>query len=186
IRTGKVGDNYLSTKREYKDYELVEIPANARGQFIDGEIVVTYVYKKIETEPEIKWGKVIVKYVDESGKELAESEELTEKVGIVYETKAKAIDGYELVDTPVNATGTYTEEEIVVTYVYKKAATPIDKEEPKKDSKDKLTVSKKVLPKTGENTTSISIKIIGMILLFVGVSGVIIKKIRGKNISFKN
>lgn len=130
--------------------------------------------------PEVKTGKVTVNYVDEAGKELEASEELTGDVGTAYETKAKEISGYELIKVPNNATGTHTEEDIVVTYVYKQAGTPIDKEDPKEELKDKPTVSKKVLPQTGENAANINIKIVGMLFVFAGVLGVIIKKMHGK------
>ncbi|MGX6980280.1 MucBP domain-containing protein, partial [Vagococcus elongatus] len=115
IRTGKVGANYLSTKREYEGYELVEIPANARGQFIDGEIVVTYVYKKIETEPEVKWGKVIVRYMDDSGNKIDEPEIRTGKVGDNYLSTKREYKDYELVEIPANARGQFIDGEIVVT-----------------------------------------------------------------------
>ena len=70
------------------------------------------------TEPVLVKGKVIVKYVDESGQELADSETLNGAAGETYTTSAKTIDGYTLKTTPSNATGTYTQEDITVSYVY--------------------------------------------------------------------
>ncbi|MBQ3543804.1 MAG: Ig-like domain-containing protein [Lachnospiraceae bacterium] len=64
-------------------------------------------------------GKVIVKYVDESGNVLS-SKTLSGTVGSAYTTEAITIDGYTLKTSPSNATGTYTSSSITVTYVYKK------------------------------------------------------------------
>ncbi|POD88779.1 Internalin-J [Lactiplantibacillus plantarum subsp. plantarum] len=63
-------------------------------------------------------GTVTVEYVNGDGETIAESEPLYGTVGQSYETTAKSIDGYTLSSTPDNATGTYTEDAITVTYVY--------------------------------------------------------------------
>ena len=65
-------------------------------------------------------GTVIVKYVDENGNEIATSTTKTGEVGESYTTTAKTISGYELVSTPTNASGTYKNGTITVTYKYKK------------------------------------------------------------------
>ena len=65
-------------------------------------------------------GTVIVKYVDESGNEVASSKTLTGNIGSAYTTSAASVSGYALKTTPSNATGTYTSSAITVTYVYKK------------------------------------------------------------------
>ena len=69
--------------------------------------------------PTVK-GTVIVKYVDEDGNEIAGSTTKTGNVGDSYKTTAKTISGYELVLTPTNASGTYKNGTITVTYKYKK------------------------------------------------------------------
>ncbi|MDE5780443.1 MAG: MucBP domain-containing protein, partial [Lachnospiraceae bacterium] len=69
-------------------------------------------------------GKVIVKYVDESGKEIKTSTTLTGIVGTAYTTTAVNIEGYTLKSSPDNATGVYTKTDITVTYVYKQSITP--------------------------------------------------------------
>ena len=74
--------------------------------------------------PEVRTGTVTVKYVDEDGKEIAESVTLTGNVGDAYETAAKDIEGYELKATPANAKGAYTEADQTVTYVYQKVTEP--------------------------------------------------------------
>ena len=63
-------------------------------------------------------GTVVVKYVDESGKEIANSKTMTGKVGDSYTTSAPTIDGYTLSKTPSNASGKYTAGTTTVTYTY--------------------------------------------------------------------
>ena len=65
-------------------------------------------------------GTVIVKYVDESGNEIATSKKITGKVGTSYTTSAAKISGYTLKTTPANATGKYTASTITVKYIYSK------------------------------------------------------------------
>ncbi|WP_165445109.1 OmpL47-type beta-barrel domain-containing protein [Gracilibacillus phocaeensis] len=61
---------------------------------------------------------VEVIYVDEAGNALADSEELTGKIGEVYHTEAKEIEGYELIENPENVDGVFTKAVLTVTYVY--------------------------------------------------------------------
>ena len=115
-KTGKEGTSYTTSPMNDEDYILVSTPSNANGKFTDGTITVTYEYKEDDTPR----GTVTVKYVDkETGNEIATSESLRGKVGKTYTTTAKTIKGYELIETPSNATGTYTEGNKVVTYYYK-------------------------------------------------------------------
>ncbi|UUV98889.1 MucBP domain-containing protein [Vagococcus luciliae] len=81
------------------------------------ELTVSYhIYK------EISEGNVVVKHVDESGKELVEPETKTDTVGEKYETTSKEIPEYELVTTPTNANGEFKEGTQEVIYVYKPKA----------------------------------------------------------------
>ncbi|MDY4079597.1 MAG: type I pullulanase, partial [Clostridium sp.] len=115
-KTGKEGTSYTTSPMNDEDYILVSTPSNANGKFTAGTITVTYQYKEDDTPR----GTVTVKYVDkETGNEIATSESLRGKVGKTYTTTAKTIKGYELIETPSNATGTYTEGNKVVTYYYK-------------------------------------------------------------------
>lgn len=69
-------------------------------------------------------GKVIVQYVDTDGSELTESEILEGKVQEEYTTEAKSFNGYELIGTPDNQDGVFTEDDITVIYVYEKIKQP--------------------------------------------------------------
>lgn len=63
---------------------------------------------------------VTVKYVDESGKQVADSDTLTGFIGEDYTAVAKTIDNFELTKTPANATGVFSDTAQTVTFVYKK------------------------------------------------------------------
>ena len=87
----------------------------------------SYLYKDGEWAPYTKpviTGSVTVKFVDENGKDIAESKTLTGTVGESYTTSPEVVEGYEVVETPSNANGTYTKESITVTYIYKVTETP--------------------------------------------------------------
>ena len=68
----------------------------------------------------IKSSKVVTIYVDEDDNELASSEEMTGLIDNEYTTEEKDILGYTLKEVPSNKDGLYTEEEIIVKYVYTK------------------------------------------------------------------
>ncbi|AYG00594.1 MucBP domain-containing protein [Lactococcus allomyrinae] len=61
---------------------------------------------------------VTANYVDGNGNEVAPSAHQTGGVGDAYTTTAPVVDGYVLTDTPSNASGTLSEDETQVTYVY--------------------------------------------------------------------
>jgi len=63
---------------------------------------------------------ITVTYQDEHGQELAPSQTLNGDIGDAYQTEAATIPGYELTETPVNAQGTFGEEPITATYIYRK------------------------------------------------------------------
>lgn len=73
-----------------------------------------------ETEDVVKSSKVVAIYVDEDDNELASSEEMTGLIDNEYTTEEKDILGYTLKEVPSNKDGLYTEEEIIVKYVYTK------------------------------------------------------------------
>ena len=77
-------------------------------------------YSSPRPQPQPDKGTVTVKYVDESGKEIAAAKTLTGNVGSSYETSAATVSGYTLKGTPSNAAGKYTKEAITVTYTYTK------------------------------------------------------------------
>ena len=137
---GNEGDTYNIPSREFDGYDLVtededgnsRLPENAQGDMRRDEVIeVKYYY--------IKKAKVIVKYLeqDDTPEDTTDNQVLSEEEMIEghendnYETEAKEIEGYNLVETPENATGsmlitknpdgTY-DTEIEVIYYYKKVA----------------------------------------------------------------
>ena len=70
--------------------------------------------------PEKKEGTVLVHFVDENGNTIAQDETLKGNIGEKYTSEAKTFTGYILKEVPENATGTFTEQQQEVTYVYTK------------------------------------------------------------------
>ena len=63
-------------------------------------------------------GKVIAKYIDTAGNVLADEVITTGMVNKEYQTTDKIIDNYNLVKVEGEEIGTYTKEDIIVTYIY--------------------------------------------------------------------
>ncbi|MBO1123794.1 BspA family leucine-rich repeat surface protein, partial [Enterococcus casseliflavus] len=80
--------------------------------FYDGSKPGTYILEKKVSQP------VTVKFLDSEGNELAPSVTIEGEFGSQYSTEAKEIPGWSVVEIPRNATGTFTQEEQVVLYLY--------------------------------------------------------------------
>ena len=121
ISPGLFEDPYKTTSAKIPGYKLVVTPDNAEGNYSMNTPEVTYEYAKIVP-------KIIVHFVDEKGNKVSTS--LPEKDGVWgedYETTPKKIDGYELVveKIPANAEGIFGDDDVEVTYVYKKKDTQV-------------------------------------------------------------
>ncbi|MDA2396381.1 MucBP domain-containing protein, partial [Bacillus cereus] len=182
--TDKVGKDYKTEAKEIPGYKLVEQPKNAEGKYVEGTTEVVYVYEKIEepkTEP--KEGKVVTKYVDKDGKEIAQRNTTTDQVGKAYTTEFKEIPGYKLVEQPKNVEGKYVERTTEVVYVYEKVVNNdinnnVDKESNTKDnsvtsevdSSNQLDKEEHVLPKTGgNNMNSELLSYVGALFIMAGL-----------------
>ena len=88
-----------------KGYEVPNVPTNP-GQ----DTPINYVANK---------ANLVVKYVDEKGKDLIPSETTEGKVGDEYTTSGKVIPGYVLVRVEGEAKGKIGKDGSIVTYVYK-------------------------------------------------------------------
>ena len=138
LQEGMNGEKYTtSPKLDLSDYELEKdeegkyvIPENAIGTFAPGVTEVTYYYEEKEIP------LVVHHYIEGTTEEVplkdgGVAEDVTDsgKEGESYTTNAiedsNLSDDYELVETPVNSTGTYNGEEVVVTYYYKKVTRPV-------------------------------------------------------------
>ncbi|MBZ2200283.1 MAG: DUF5776 domain-containing protein [Lentilactobacillus hilgardii] len=74
------------------------------------------------TEPTPTKGTVITRYVDQNGTRIAPDHTQDGITGEPYKTTQESISGYTLSEIPGNATGTYTDGTVLVTYVYSKNA----------------------------------------------------------------
>lgn len=107
-------------------------------------------------------GEVTIKHLDQTGKELVPTKKISGTLGDAYQTQAENIEGYQLVGTHGNATGTYTQESQSVIYLYEKIKatdttneTSATGEASKADGtsqtkENAATEAKKALPNTGE------------------------------------
>ena len=136
---GNEGDSYTILSKEFEGYDLVEskLPENAEGEMTKEIIEVNYYY--------IKKASVRVQYLekddtpndDTDNKVIAKEEIINGHENDNYETKAKEINNYVLVETPENATGkmevkinedgSYETETIVRYYYVKQAGGVIEK-----------------------------------------------------------
>ncbi|MBF2509613.1 MucBP domain-containing protein [Listeria welshimeri] len=116
LLNGNIGDTYESKAKVIEGWKLKTTPSNATGILSDQAQTVVYIYEKekVAAEP------VNVKYVDENGKEIAESHLLNGNIGDTYESKAKVIEGWKLKTTPSNATGILSDQAQTVVYIYEK------------------------------------------------------------------
>ena len=95
----------VDPKDPSKGYVVPNVPANPSQ-----DTVINYVVNK---------AKLVVKYVDENGKDLIPSETTEGKVGDEYTTSGKVIPGYVLVRVDGEAKGKIGTDGSTVTYVYK-------------------------------------------------------------------
>jgi len=158
---GKIGHNYVTTpKLDLEKYELIKdaeenyiIPENAIGTFAEDLIEVSYYYEEKETP------LIVHHYIEGTATPVllkngssAEDINASGKQGSTYTTTAisneELNNEYELVGIPENAEGTYGEEEIIVTYYYRKVERNVVIKKYAKDAKTllsgaKFTINKK-------------------------------------------
>lgn len=104
---------YQTFPADINGYELTQTIGEESGPYTLEEQIVTYVYSKITYT-------VTVTYEDEKGNELVPAIILTGELDKPYESEEKEINGYTLMETPVNAAGKFTTEPQEVRYVYMK------------------------------------------------------------------
>jgi len=108
---GNVGEDYKVTIKEIPGYKQVSVTGETEGEYTKEDKEVIVVLEKEETQ--VETGKVIVKYVDQDGKEIIK-EELIGKVGEDYKVTVKDISGYDIVEIPENTTGKYGKDTVEV------------------------------------------------------------------------
>ena len=149
VQNGHEGDAYVTERKAFDDYKLVEVPANADGLMTKEEITVTYYY--VHTS-----GGVIVNHLDvNTGKQLKDEAKIEGYEGDYYETHEENIPGYTLVQDkyPANARGTMKIEETRVTYYYVKQ-TEVNVKYVDKETGDEVTEMTNIPGHEGDNFTT--------------------------------
>jgi len=107
----KYGDSYSTNKIDIPNYLYTRVVGQERGT-MTSDVEVTYYYKQ-------KPARIIVKYLDkETSRPLAPEDTIDTHFGDNYDTIAKEIDDYKVVESPSNASGVVDAEEITVIYYY--------------------------------------------------------------------
>uniref|UniRef100_UPI00403F0972 MucBP domain-containing protein n=1 Tax=Lentilactobacillus hilgardii TaxID=1588 RepID=UPI00403F0972 len=126
-----VRDPYDITNEEKAilNYKLVEKPAALKGEFkLDPQTFTFYYAQKAQD--------VTIKYLDENDQSIAKSQTMSGYVGDAYDATTDqyqlTISGYTLDNNklPKNGTGKFSTDAQTVTYIYKKASTPVTPGEP--------------------------------------------------------
>ena len=111
---GRVDDKYttISATDIPIKYELVATPNNANGSMTEATIEVIYYYR-------VKDAVVHVRYLEKgTDKVLADTDRLDGKVDDDYQTSAKGIEGYKLIEHTGNEKGKFEVEPLTITYYY--------------------------------------------------------------------
>ena len=111
ILSGLDGDSYQAPTKTFTGYHLRATPENAQGTFSDTAQTVTFIY-------DMTTSTVTVHYQDKAGNTIQPDTQTTEQVGKAYQVEAPTLLGYKYSSTTGNATGTYTEDPIEVTFIY--------------------------------------------------------------------
>ena len=100
---------FRNNSNSYANNEISKVTMTPSGSW----------YKYVNNEYIVVWKgcNVIVNRVDYNGK-VIKTETINGNLGASYSTNGTEIDGYDLIETPSNATGTFTEKDITVTYKY--------------------------------------------------------------------
>lgn len=124
--------NYNIPNKTFEGYELKDSNDKDKVVFVNKDMVVNIEYKPLATTPQVEKGKVIIKYVDENGKDLVEPKEFLDVVGKDFSVNAETIEGYVLTSDS-KVTGKVTKEDTVITFTYEKVKepeVPVEPQEP--------------------------------------------------------
>ncbi|NLS47986.1 MucBP domain-containing protein [Lactococcus lactis] len=116
IKSGNVGDAYTTEQKTIAGYTFKEVQGSATGTFTDQAQTVTYIY----TKDPIAGGDVTAKYVDTDDNKISDDVIKSGNVGDAYTTEQKTIAGYTFKEVQGSATGTFTDQAQIVTYIYTK------------------------------------------------------------------
>lgn len=131
ILSGKLTEKYNTEALNIDNWVLVRVVGNTSGEFTEEEQEVIYYYEK-------QIGKVTVRYVDQDGNDLADSEVLTGQTSTKYETEEKEIPNWIFVKVVGNASGEFGKEDQEVIYYYEKQMGKVTVRYVDKDGNDLL------------------------------------------------
>lgn len=157
---GNVGEQYTAPMKDISEYKIVSpFPTNSVGKYTKDEITVTYYYQKTLNE-------VLVKYLEkDTNNILADFDLITGKIGDTYETQAKEIEGYRLIESETRSkNGTIKEGVNEVIYYYERI------------TENEQITENTINPSTGNNVIVyifiiINIIAINLVLKFNGKEG---------------
>ncbi|MBL1227840.1 MucBP domain-containing protein [Enterococcus sp. BWB1-3] len=175
VYSGEVGTAFEISSPEIEGYYSETKVISGVFKYSPQEITMTYLLDN----PAALIGKVRISYVTKNGEKLADDVEIVGVIGAAYQTETKAFDGYQLIETPENNSGKFTEEDQHVTYVYDKFMEESTTSEISSSATDSTTAvsttdstaTKKPegsYPKTGE-TDQMAYRILGIIGVVMGV-----------------
>lgn len=122
VGKGAEGKTYKANQLAIEDYEFVRVEGNVTGPYTKKPQLVTFIYKPEEKLPVHENSTVTAVYQDEDGNQIHPDMTYKGHVGEAYQTSQLYIPGYTFKEVTGAAAGTYTEQPIVVTYVYTKNA----------------------------------------------------------------
>lgn len=115
---GEIETPFEFTAPEFYGYEYIRTDGIAKGDFVEGESEVSFIYKL--TMPYT----VTARYVDKDGNKLCDDIIYKAPEGTDYKTGKLQFAGYDFVEVIGEETGKITRAPILVTYVYEKQETP--------------------------------------------------------------
>ncbi|ARO00135.1 MucBP domain-containing protein [Lactiplantibacillus plantarum] len=109
-----LGNAYNLDAPTFDHFKLQQTIGNAAGVFTTDPQSITFVYVRLDA------GNITVKYQDKQGHQLKPDKTVSgsQSLGQTYTTEPLGIENYTLMTTPANATGTFTDQEQTVIYVY--------------------------------------------------------------------
>jgi len=116
VQSGNTGNPYETNPLKFDGYTFKEVHGTPVGSFTDQDQTVTYIY----TKDPVAGGKVTAKYLDTTGTQIHDPVVKSENIGDSYTTDQLTIPGYTFKEVQGNPSGTFTDQEQTVTYIYTK------------------------------------------------------------------
>ena len=140
INWGDLSNDNLTLKGDILTYTITGLATNPQvgeytnttytnGNMYSNSVKTDYFISNIISATSVvnrSTGKIIVEYIDEISKEVLAKEELINYVGEVEEVSSKNFEGYSLITNPENNEIEYLEDDITITYGYRKISEGVE------------------------------------------------------------